>query len=132
MTDHLEKYELIVEQQHWFVTNKSCLTNLLETIDAIIEVRNWFSAAVVFMDFTKAFDRVCHRALIRKLEAYKFNGSLLAWLKDFLFWRKQRKFIGENASDWKDILIGLPQGSVLGTLLFLIYINYLISQTTPR
>ena len=103
MTDHLVKYKLIVEQQHGFVTNKSCLTNLLETIDAITEARNCgFSAAVVFMDFAKAFERVCHRALIRKLEAYGFHGSLLAWLKDFFTGRKQRVIIGENSSYWKD------------------------------
>ena len=76
MTDHLVKYKLIVEKQQGFDTNKSCLTNLLETIDTITEARNCgFLAAVVFMDFVKAFDRVCHRALIRKLEAYGFHGT---------------------------------------------------------
>ena len=57
------------------------MTNFLETIDVITEAKNCgFSAALVFMDFAKAFDRVCHRGLIKKLEAYGFHGNLLAWL----------------------------------------------------
>ena len=90
MENHLTKHHLITQQQHGFERRKSCLTNLLETIDCISEAWNCgFSSVVVFMDFAKAFDKVCHRALIRKLKAYGFSGCLLDWLTDFLIGRKK-------------------------------------------
>ena len=75
------------------------------------------------MDFAKAFNRVFHRGLIKKLEANGFHGNLLALLNDFLSHRKQLVVIGESKSEWREVLGRVPQGSVVGHLLFLIYIN---------
>ena len=76
----MEKVVREIMENHRFLRRKSCLTNLLETTDCISEAGNCgFSSAVVFMDFAKAFDKVCHRALIRKLKAYGFSGCLLDW-----------------------------------------------------
>ena len=84
------------------------MTNLLETIDTLTEALNRGFTAVVFMDFAKAFDKVSHKALIAKLEAYGFGGKLLVWLRDFLNGRKQRVVMGEHSSNWLVILSGIP------------------------
>ena len=75
------------------------------------------------MDFKKAYDKVPHRRLVLKLEKYGIEGEVLDWIKMFLHERQQRVCVNGFYSDWKDVVSGIPQGSVLGALLFVIYIN---------
>lgn len=78
---------------------------------------------MVFIDFAKAFDLVNHNILLTKLFKYGVRGRLLEWCKDYLTDRKQRVVVKGELSDWLTITSGVPQGSLLGPLFFIIYIN---------
>ena len=78
---------------------------------------------IIFLDFKKAFDKVPHKRLLLKLEALGIGGELLDWIECWLGNRQQRVIIGGESSAWQEVTSGVPQGSVLGPVLFIVYIN---------
>ena len=87
---------------------------------------------VVFCDTRKAFYRVWHAGLLHKLKAAGVQGELLKWFTNYLDERKQRVILPGVASDWTYILAGVPQGSILGPILFLIYINDIVAEISSN
>ena len=94
---HLVKNNLIADEHHGFVHNKSCITNLFETMDIITQAHaSEYPIDILFLDFAKAFDSVSHSKLCKKLAQLGLNANLLKWCKGFLSSRTQTVVIGEN------------------------------------
>ena len=124
LEDYLKTNHLILPTQHGFMKGKSCATNLLHTLEVLTKaVDNGQAADVVYLDFSKAFDKVPHTLLIGKLAALGINGRMLRWIKNWLSGRLQRVVIGGESSEWQEVKSGVPQGSLLGPVLFKVHIN---------
>ena len=118
----LIKYRLI--NPHWFLKARSCLTNLLCFFEDITKwVDDWSPVDVIYLDFQKAFDKVPHKRLILKLKSHGMGNSIINWIEQFLTDMRQRVVVDCEVSGWKSVLCGVPQVSVLGPILFLVYIS---------
>ena len=129
---HLDKYKILTEQQHGFRGRRSCKTQLIDTINDFVTTLNRSGQTdAIFLDISKAFDTVPPR-LCCTLAHYGIHGYTLTWIKELLTGRSEQVVVNGKYSDLAEVTSGVPQGSVLGPLLLICYINdivYKISST---
>ena len=130
---HMNKHSLLYDLQHGFREKRSCETQLTMLVEDLSRAANKGKQTdLILLDFSKAFDKVNHPKLIWKLHQYGIRSHVLRWIQAFLGNRSQSVVVGGEESDSVPVCSGVPQGSVFGPILFLIYINDLPDTITTK
>ena len=121
---HLTENHLLSDKQYGFRSGRSCSLQLLNVMERWTEyVEQHQSWDTIYLDLAKAFDKVAHQRLLKKISSYGIKGALLSWISSFLLDRRQCVSIKGSSSTWKPVDSGVPQGSVLGPIFFIMYVN---------
>ena len=121
---NLDEYNVFTKFQHGSRCGHSCQSQLIQNMHDLCSSRDErLQTDMLVLDFSKAFDTVPHHRLMLKLSNYGISGSTHKWISSFLQDRLQRVVVGGEHSEWSRVVSGVPQGTVLGPLLFLLNIN---------